>query len=140
MFSNPNSLTLLFCIRNIHNLFIYKEHWTDNKVMRLVIKEVLLSGQFAVKHIGHNPKPSLKKLSDESMNCAIISVTINDMDLGETSTSEVISIFSQELGNRKNRFLFENNLIDENRNVTNINVTIQLNTHRRQLLTTSQAA
>lgn len=134
MFSYPHSLTLLFCIKNIQNLFIYKEHWTDNKVMRLVIKEVLLTGQFAISHIGNNPKPSFRKLADESTNCAIISITIKDIELGEISTAEIISMFSEELGNRRNQFLFENNLVSESKNVTNINVTIHLHNTSRQAL------
>lgn len=134
MFSYPHSLTLLFCIKNIQNLFIYKEHWTDNKVMRLVIKEVLLTEQFAISHIGNNPKPSFKKLAEEGTNCAIISITIKDIELGETTTSEIISIFSEELGNRRNRFLFENNVISESKNVTNINVTIHLNNNSRHAI------
>ena len=140
MLSNRNSLTLLFCMQNIHNLFIYKEHWTDNKVMRLVIKEVLLSGQFAISHIGNNPKPHFKKLAEDSKNCAIISITIRELEFSDQSIREVVSMFSEEMANRKNRFLFENNIIDDNRNVTNINVTIHLNTHRRQQLSAAYHA
>lgn len=132
MQSNSNSVTLLFCIKNIFNLFIYKDHWTDNKVMRLVIKEILMSGQFETHYMGNNHKPTFRNLAAVSSESAIISVTITDLQFSDIDPSEIISIFGQELGNRKNRFLFENNMLDEVKNVTNINITIQLNSLRRQ--------
>ncbi len=134
MYSDSNSITLLFCIKNISNLFIYKDHWTDNKVMRLVIKEILLSGQFDTHYLGSNHKATFRNLAATCSEAAIITVTICDLQFSDLEPAEIISIFSEELGNRKNRFLFENNMLDEEKNVTNINITIQLTSLRRQSL------
>lgn len=140
MQSNSNSVTLLFCIKNIYNLFIYRDHWTDNKIMRLVIKEIIQSGQFETHYLGGNHKPTFNNLAEISSNAAIISVTINDMQIIDIEPGDIISIFAAELGNRKNRFLFENNMLNEDSNLTNINITIQLYSQRRQSRTIYQAA
>lgn len=138
--SNLNSVTLVFCIKNIYNLFIYKDHWTDAKIMRLVIKEIMATSQFTWHYVGENYKPILNDLALKSSHSALITITILDFELRDIPKSHVVSIFIKELSNQRNRYLFENSMLDESRNLTSINIIIKPSKLRRQLLANYVAA
>ncbi len=139
-YNNRKSLTLFFSIPNVSNLFIYKDNWTDNKVMRPLIAEILKCGQFEVHYLGADSSTVQGSVARNASDCALINLTVQDVDLANRSAQTIKDLLIQELSNRKNRFLFENELIDADKNVTNIHITIKIQSVRKMELERFQAA
>lgn len=140
MSTDTKSTTLFITIPHVSRLFIYEDNWTDNKVMRPVITEILKLGQFKVHYLGENPTQSFENIAANAADSALICLTIADMDLQDRSAHTIKNLFIQELCNRKNRFLFENEVVDSAKNVTSINITIRMHALRKLEMSSSQAA
>ena len=140
LLTNQKTLTLFFSIPHISNLFIYKDNWTNNQIMRPVITEILKSGQFQVHYLGENPEVDFTRVMNDCSDCALISLTLQDIDLADKSAQTVKELFIQEMANRKNRFLFQNEMIDELRNVSSISISIKVQTIRKIEVENFQAA
>lgn len=137
---NPTPLTFIFKIPNISKLLIFKDNWSNNKVMDKVIVELLRARQFEPLYLGNvNENRDLSNFYN-SEDSAVIALTISDVDVAEITTSVAAELFSRELKNKKNRFLFENNLICSQKNITTIQISIRVQAIRRDEIANFQAA
>ncbi|HEU0136222.1 MAG TPA: hypothetical protein VFQ50_02940 [Flavobacterium sp.] len=139
-YAKHDTLTFIFKIPHISNLFIYKDNWDNNIVMRKVIVELLDIGQFETLFLGNHPASDFLADVQSCEDCAFIALSIHDLSTVDTAASTATSLFIRELQNRKNRFLFESNIVDEQKNVTAISLSIKVQSTRRAEVPSSFAA
>ena len=139
-YTNQDNLTFIFKIPNIHNLFIFRENWDNDVIMRKVIAELLQYGQFETMYIGNKPDTALLSNPYNCDNCALIALTVQDLKMITNAAETATSLFVRELRNHKNRFLFESNILDAANNVTALALSIKVHQEADMEITNAHAA
>lgn len=134
-----DNLTLIFAIRNVSHLLIYKDNWNKSKVMRRVISELLSKGLFSKLYLGNNPgKYAMEK--PEYHDCAIVRIRINGVNVLDYKPKTPIELFAKEMRKPDNFFRFDNEMIDEEHNVSAIGISLRVSGPTKDKKSEIQAA
>lgn len=120
-----DTLTLSFKIPHVSRLLIFKDNWNNCVIMRRVITELLMSGHYTKIYLGSNPDSNYSSVMKDE-NCAIINIKIVGITLLEYKIDDYIDYFIAELQNRKNVLRFDNSLINRERQISSIRISIKI--------------
>ena len=105
--------------------------------MRRVITELLKTGHYTKIYLGSNPDSQYSAIQE--VNCAIVNIKILGIGLLEYKIDDYVDYFIAELQNRKNVLRFENTVLNPERQISNINISIKI-TESVKVKTEIQAA
>lgn len=126
-----DQLALIFMIPNVSHLLIYKDNWNKAKVMRLVISEILSTGLFSKLYLGSKPERFIPDEPDLN-DCAIISIKLDGVNHIDYKPKNVEELFATEICKDSNVFLFDNEMVDEEHNVSSIDFNIKVTVPKRR--------
>jgi len=125
-FIHQDSLTFIFSIPHISHLLVYKDHWNESRIMRIVVAEIIDNRLYSKLYLGSQPK----KLDDETLSnfedAAIISLRIYGLQSRNPDFSNPESLFSIELRNKNNVIHFDNSNCCTDKNVSSIDMSIRI--------------
>lgn len=108
-------------------------------MMRKMIVELLYIGQFETLFLGTSvDKTSIRNMAN-CEDCAIISLTMQEIDLLTKPGNSATTMFATELQNIKNRFFFESEIIEPAKNVTTISLSIMQHLRKTKIGNTHAA-
>ncbi len=120
-----NSITLQLQLPHVSHLLVFTDNWNNAFIMRKVIAEILENGFYKKMYVGENnglSESEMEKCSD----CAIVNVTLKGFGNSSCNSEIIEDFFVHELHNKRNAVQFESTVLNEERNLTAINVTIQI--------------
>jgi len=123
--ADRDTLTLSFMIPNVSRLLIFRDHWNNSMVMRRVITELLKTRNYHKLYLGSDPEA----FANETIiteNAAIINIKILGITLLEYKIEDFTDYFIAELQNRKNVLHYENNIINPEKQISGINISIKV--------------
>lgn len=138
-FKQYDSLALIFMIPNVSHLLIYKDNWNKSKVMRQVVSEMLTTGLFSKLYLGNKPEkfvPDEPELND----CVIVSIKIDGVNLIDYKPKNVVELFANEICKETNVMQFDNEMVDEEHNVSALDFNIKVATPKQRTKSSTQAA
>ena len=123
--ADRDTLTLSFMIPNVSRLLIFRDHWNNSLIMRRVIIELLKSGYYEKMYLGSDPIVMTKE-SITTKNAAIVNIKIQGITLLEYKIEDFTDYFIAELQNRKNVMHFENSILNPEKQISGINISIKV--------------
>lgn len=123
--ADRDTLTLSFMIPNVSRLLIFRDHWNNSMVMRRVITELLKTGNYQKLYLGSDPK-ALNRETIDTKNTAIVNIKIHGITLLEYKIEDFTDYFIAELQNRKNVLHYDNSLINPEKQISGINISIKV--------------
>jgi hypothetical protein len=137
-FKQYDSLAFIFMIPNVSHLLIYKDNWNKSKVMRQVISEMLSNGLFSKLYLGSKPEkfiPEEPALND----CAIVSIKIDGINRIDYNPKNIAELFATEICKEANALQFDNEMVDEEHNVSSIGINVNVSIPGRKPKSTQAA-
>lgn len=121
-----DTLTLCFMIPNVSHLLIFRDYQNNSSVMRKVITELLRFGYYTKLYLGSNPGSYFQSNSISAQNTAVITIKITGITLLEYKIDDYTDYFIAELQNRKNVIHFENVVLNHEKQISGINISIKI--------------
>lgn len=124
--SRHQDLTLIFEIPHVNNLLVYKYNWNNGVMMRKMVAEFIDTGQFHMLYFGDKCESVTNdKYTPKEADTAIIAVCVRDIQVPEGFTfNSCKEVFITELRHNKNLFQFDNAWIDQQNNISLINISV----------------
>lgn len=120
------NLSLTLMLPNVSLLLIYKDNWSNSKVMRKVIAELLRTGSYERLFTGNKIDFQCNHYFLGFKNCAIISLKLSGSQFLSYNEKNTALIFAKELENLKNVLNFDNSMLSELNHVSYTEVGIRI--------------
>lgn len=135
-----DSYTFIFSIPHVSHLLVYRDHWNESQVMRLVIAEVIQQKMYDKIYLGNETLKLQEKSFDNFEDSAIISLRVYGLHSLNYQVERAEDIFYKELKNKNNLLHFDNTRLSLQRNVSTIDVSIKICESRKNRQEDSSAA